>query len=866
MSPVAAPDSVSNTNQPKFAKDPDHPGPQPPGSLIKVNPPLNTEQLAINLDVQALLTDDDKQAIPYLVKARRAANYLAVAMIYLKDNVDIRQPLKQEHVKDRLLGHWGTCPAITFVYTHANHLIKKNDVDMLLVVGPGHGAPAVLANLYLENSIGHFDKKYNWSREGLRQLIRGFSWPGGFPSHVNAETPGAIHEGGELGYALAVSFGAVMDNPDLIVTCIVGDGEAESGPTATAWHSYKYIDPKESGAVIPVLNLNGYKISESTVFGNMSNEELLALFSGYGYQVRFVSNMDQIDEEMAVTMQWYCSSLLPTFTLPSNPNPFPQTRAYNQIRHIQSQARTSTPIAKPRWPMIILRTPKGWTGPAEAHGKQIVGTWRAHQVPLQKVTKDEEDWKLFVEWLESYKVHELIDEDGRPGEDVLRTIPKEGRLLGRNPLANGRVLALNRPSVDEFAVKKSTKEWQSCMQSVGKYLAKVVEQNKDRFRIFSPDEMESNKLSDIFKVTSRNFQWDPFTTSGGRVIEVLSEHQCQGWMQGYTLTGRTALFPSYESFLGIITTMMIQYSKFLKVAREVPWRGDVPSINYIESSTLWRQEHNGFSHQNPGFIDSIINLKSKMVRVYLPPDANTAISTVDHCLGSKNYVNLVISSKQPMPVFLSMEEAKEHCKLGASIWRWASSHNGENPDVVIVGCGAEVTFEAVAAAMLLRRDAPELRVRVVNVTDLMILSPTLQHPHALSVDKFNELFTADKPIVFNFHGYPDVVRGLTFERPTVPGRMIVHGYNEEGTTTTPFRMLTYNKCSRFDLIIDALKLVESKAPRADLRIDTAGLIKKYEDKLKWHTEYIVEHGSDPDEVVGLGDGEGGHGGVLFESA
>ncbi|KAJ3034883.1 hypothetical protein HDV00_004571 [Rhizophlyctis rosea] len=846
MAPVAAApqQNVDSTNTPKLSKDPDHPGPQPPGSLVPVTPPLNTESLRVQLDVNSLLTDEDKQAIPYLVKVRRAANYLAVAMIYLKDNVDIRQPLKQEHIKDRLLGHWGTCPAITFVYSHANHLIKKHDVNMILVVGPGHGAPAVLANLYLEGTIGHFDKKYEWAREGLRQLVRGFSWPGGFPSHVNAETPGAIHEGGELGYALAVSFGAVMDNPDLIVTCIVGDGEAETGPTATAWHSYKYLNPKESGAVLPVLNVNGYKISESTVFGNMSDEELLALFSGYGYQVAIVSDMSHIDEEMAVTMQW----------------------AYNQIRHIQQKARSGDPITKPRWPMIILRTPKGWTGPAEAHGKQITGTWRSHQIPLQKVTKDDEDWQKFNQWLEEYNIHELIDENGRPSEDVLKTIPSEKRMMGRNPLANGRVMALNRPSVHDYAVPKSTKDWKSCMEEVGKYLAKVVEQNQDRFRIFSPDEMESNKLTAVLKTTSRNFQWDPFSTSGGRVIEVLSEHQCQGWMQGYTLTGRYALFPSYESFLGIITTMMIQYSKFMKVAREVPWRGDVPSINYIESSTLWRQEHNGYSHQNPGFIDSIINLKSNAVRVYLPADANTAISTIDHCLGSKNYVNLVISSKQPMPVFLSMEEAAAHCKLGASIWRWASTHNGDNPDVVLVGCGAEVTFEAVAAARLLARDAPDLRVRVVNVTDLMILSMTLQHPHALSEETFHELFTADKPVVFNFHGYPDVIRGLTFDRKKFPGRCSVHGYNEEGTTTTPFRMLTYNKCSRFDLAIDALKLVESHAPRPDLKLDAAGLIKKYEDKLEWHTKYIIENGSDPAEVTGLTDGEKGSGGVLFESA
>ncbi|KAJ3264285.1 hypothetical protein HK104_006494, partial [Borealophlyctis nickersoniae] len=490
-----------------------------------------------------------KAAIPDIEKANRAANYLAVAMIYLKDNVlGYDGELKKEHVKERLLGHWGTCPAITLVYTHVNHLLKTQlesdpSLNMFYVVGPGHGAPAVLANLYLEDSIGHFDKKYEWSKEGIRQLIRGFSWPKGFPSHVNAETPGAIHEGGELGYALSVSFGAVMDNPDLIVTCIVGDGEAETGPTATAWHSYKYIDPKESGAVLPILNCNGYKISESTIFGNMSDDELVSLFSGYGYQVRIVQTMPHLHGDMIVSLRW----------------------AYTEIRRIQHAARSGNPLHKPRWPMIVLRTPKGMTAPEKMHGKQIVGTWRAHQVPLKNVVKDEEEWEAFKGWLESYKVKELISEDGRPCEEILRTLPREDRLMGRHPSTyKGRLHDLDRPAITDFGVEKAG-EWKSCMQELGNYLAEVIKRNQHTFRIFSPDEMESNKLDKVFSVTRRNFQWDPFSVTDGRVIEVLSEHQCQGWMQGYTLTGRTALFPSYESFIGIVSEYPTSQSSKPKV-------------------------------------------------------------------------------------------------------------------------------------------------------------------------------------------------------------------------------------------------------------------------------------------------------------
>ncbi|KND03602.1 uncharacterized protein SPPG_01077 [Spizellomyces punctatus DAOM BR117] len=832
MPPVATQPEKLDSKQ-KIGKeqlDPDHPGPLPPGCYIKPSPPLNTKDLLITQNLDDFTAKyQEAEAFKAMEKARRAANYLAAAMIFLKDNVDLSQPLKREHIKPRLLGHWGTCPAITFIYSHCDNIIKKHDLDMFLVVGPGHGAPGVLANLYLEGTLAKFDSRYSWSEEGFRNLVRGFSWPGGFPSHVNAEVPGSIHEGGELGYALSVSFGAVMDNPDVIVTCIVGDGEAETGPTATGWHSYKYIDPKESGAVLPILNANGYKISEPTIFGSMADEELAALFSGYGYQVRIVENMEKIDVDMSAAMEW----------------------AYGEIRRIQQAARSGNPIAKPRWPMLILRTPKGWTGPQEVHGKQIVGTWRAHQVPLPHVHTDDEEFAALEKWLRSYKPEELFNK-GVPNEDLLKAFPKPERMMGRNPKTYAAYKPLDLPDFKNLGCKQTLKrdEWQSCMVVGGKYLAGVIEKNPASFRIFSPDELESNKLSAVLEKTHRNFQWDPFSDKDGRVIEVLSEHQCQGWMQGYTLTGRVALFPSYESFLPIITTMVIQYAKFQKVARETKWRKDIASITYIESSTLWRQEHNGYSHQNPSFIDALINLKTNMIRIYFPPDANTLLSTIDHCLASKNYVNLIVSSKQPMPLWLSMEEAIKHCRAGASIWRKFSTYEGKDPDVVLVGCGNETMFEVVAAAAMLKIDAPDLRIRVINVTDLMVLSAKGGHPHALSQEAFDALFTKTRPIVFNFHGYPAVVRGLIFDRESLAGRLSVHGYNEEGTTTTPFKMLTANGVSRFHIAIDAL-LSASRSGHRELDLDVHVLVSEYQSRLRAHDHYILKYGDDPEDLKDL---------------
>ncbi|KAM5351090.1 hypothetical protein ACJ41O_003813 [Fusarium nematophilum] len=744
-------------------------------------------------------------------------------MIFLRDNVLIDRDLKLEDVKPRLLGHWGTCPGLILVWSHLNLLIRKHDMDMIYVIGPGHGAPAALASLWLEGSLERFfPDKYGVDRDGLRNLIAGFSVPGGFPSHINSETPGSIHEGGELGYALAVSFGAVMDNPDLIVTCVVGDGEAESGPTAAAWHSIKYIDPSESGAVIPILHCNGFKISERTIFGCMDNKELVSLFSGYGYQVTVVETLDEIDMELAGALEW----------------------AVGEISKIQKVARAGKPIVKPRWPMIVLRTPKGWTGPKKVDGEIIEGSFRAHQIPVPNANKDEEHLKILQSWLQSYDPGRLL-QHGKPAESILEIMPRnKEKRLGQLKQTYNPYKALNLPDWKPFSVERSQPS--SCMQQTGEFLDKVIAENPKSFRIFSPDELESNKLSAVLEHTGRNFQWDEFSRArGGRVIEVLSEHCCQGWMQGYTLAGRTALFPSYESFLGIIHTMMVQYSKFNKIARETSWRGDLSSINYIETSTWARQEHNGFSHQNPSFVGAVLNLKAEAARVYLPPDANCFLSTVHHCLKSRNYVNLMIGSKQPTCVYLSAEDAAEHCRRGAGIWKLASTDAGRDPDVVIVGIGVEVTFEVVKAAEILRHLLPELRVRVVNVTDLMVLAAESRHPHALSRDDFLDMFTEDKAVCFNYHGYASELQGLLFGRPGLH-RMTVEGYKEEGSTTTPFNMMLVNWVSRFDVAKRALRGAAEHNDTVKNRLDET--LEKIETRVEEVTKYIRDEGKDPEDL------------------
>ncbi|KAL7819157.1 D-xylulose 5-phosphate/D-fructose 6-phosphate phosphoketolase [Trichoderma aethiopicum] len=801
-----------------------------PGEVIdQPNPPPLTSHLPDSIEELAVKPSKAPLSNLDLVSLRefqRAACYIASAMIFLKDNVLLDRELRLEDVKPRLLGHWGTCPGLILVWSHLNLLIRDSAQDMLFVVGPGHGAPAALACLWLEGSLERFyPDKYATSKEGLQNLITRFSVPGGFPSHINPETPGCIHEGGELGYALSVSFGAVMDNPDLIVTCVVGDGEAETGPTAAAWHSIKYLDPAESGAVIPILHVNGFKISERTIFGCMDNKELVLLFSGYGYQVCIVETLDAIDTELHTALFW----------------------ALSEIKRIQEAARSGNPITKPRWPMIILRTPKGWTGPRSVDGKLVEGSFHAHQVPLSKANKSEEHLHILEDWLKSYDVRGLLP-DGKPSGDFLDILPPDPqKRLGQSKLAYDCHRPLDLPDWTPHSVEKFSEA--SSMQQSGQLLDAVARKNTNSFRIFSPDELESNKLSAVLEHSSRNFQWDQYSRAqGGRVIEILSEHCCQGFLQGYTLTGRTAVFPSYESFLGIIHTMMVQYAKFSKISRRLPWRGDLSSINYIETSTWARQEHNGFSHQNPSFIGAVLSLKAEIARVYLPPDANCFLSTLHHCLQSKNYVNLMIGSKQPTPVYLSPEEAQEHCRKGASIWRFASTHNGEDPDVVLVGIGVEVTFEVVKAAQLLSRLAPNLRVRVVNVTDLLVLPHESHHPHALDGKAFADMFTLDKPVCFNYHGYATELQGLLFGRPALH-RMSVEGYKEEGSTTTPFDMMLVNTVSRFHVASRALKAAAEQ--NEEIRGNLNSLLAKVDDEMKSVKDYIDVHGKDPDDVYEL---------------
>ncbi|KAF8909774.1 phosphoketolase [Gymnopilus junonius] len=768
---------------------------------------------AVELKTKDYLPQDELRAIQLF---RRAANYMAAAMIFLKDNVLLEKELSKDDIKYRLLGHWGTCPGLSMVYAHVNRIIRKTGLDSLYVVGPGHGAPAILACLWLEDSLSTYMPEYTQDREGFAKLLTRFSVPGGFPSHVNAQVPGTIHEGGELGYALSVSFGAVMDNPDLVVTCVVGDGEAETGPTATSWHGHKYIDPAESGAVLPILHVNGFKISERTIFGCMDDKEITELFTGYGYQVRIVADLADIDNDLAASME------------------------------IQQAARSGQSIVKPRWPMIVLRTPKGWTGPKEMHGELIEGSFHSHQVPLPNAKTDPEELSSLKHWLLSYKAHELFTKEGGPVKEILSVVPTDPhKKLGQRKEAINGYVPVKTPDWKQQAVGKGSQE--SCMKAVGRFLRETIKENPHTFRIFSPDELVSNKLDAVFDVTGRDFQWDIASRGqGGRVIEILSEHICQGMLQGYTLTGRTGLFPSYEAFLGIIHTMMVQYAKFTKMAVETKWREPHGSLNYIETSTWARQEHNGFSHQNPSFIGAILNLKPKLARVYLPPDANCFLSTVAHCLRAKNYVNLMVGSKQPTPVWLSPEEADQHCIAGASVWKFASVDDGVNPDVVLVGIGVEVTFEVIAAAALLRKHAPELRVRVVNVTDLMILANTGFHPHALSEEAFNTLFTADKPIHFNYHGYPVELKGLLFGRRGLLERVTMEGYNEEGTTTSPFDMMICNNTDRFSVAVHAL----IAGATVNHRVAPYSHAKStYLDHLKQKEKcYIMKHGKDHDDM------------------
>ncbi|MFI5274111.1 MAG: phosphoketolase [Ktedonobacterales bacterium] len=778
-----------------------------------------------------------------LARYRRATNYLAAAEIYLQDNFLLERPLQPGDIKPRLLGHWGTSPGINLIYAHLNRLILRHDLDMFLVTGPGHGAPANLANLYLEGTLADVYPELTFDLGGLGRFIKRFSWPGGFPSHLYPGIPGTIHEGGELGYALATAFGAAMDNPDLIVGCIVGDGEAETGPTATAWHSTKFLDPAEDGAVLPVLHLNGYKISTPTIYGSMSYDDLRALFEGYGYAPRFVEGDEHtaLDADLAAAMDW----------------------AYAEIRRIQHAARSGQRIAEPRWPVILLRTPKGMTGPKMYHGEPVEGSYRAHQVPIPDAKTDPESLRIVEQWLRSYHPDELFDASGRPMPDILAQCPTGDRRMGSNPHTfGGRIRQpLDRPDIFAYAVTLTAPDGAtargarsvSSLEQAALYLRDVVARNRRQFRIMSPDELESNKLGAVLEVTQRDYQWPvrPHFSShigadDGRVLEMLSEHTIEGWLQGYLLTGRTGLFPSYEAFLTIVTSMMDQFAKFLTMSAHFPWRLPVSSLTYLETSTLWRQEHNGFSHQNPGFINSVLNLKPQFVRIYLPPDANTLVSTVDHCLRSTNYVNLIIANKPKLPQWLTMDEAIAHARAGASIWPWASTDDGVEPDVVLVGIGDTLTQEVRAAADLLRRELPALRLRVVNVTDLLVLERDTAHPHGLDDEMFEALFTADKPVIVNFHGYPSAAKQLLYGRRH-PQRFFIHGYQEEGTTTTPFDMHVVNGTDRFNLAMQAIRLAAPANPW--VAAQASERVHHYEYVLADFRRYIEAHGIDPDEIT-----------------
>ena len=731
----------------------------------------------------------------------RAANYLSVGQVYLLDNPLLRKPLERDHVKPRLLGHFGTVPGLNLVYAHLNRAIRARDLSAIYVTGPGHGGPALVANAYLEGTYTERYPHIGQDEDGLRQLFRQFSFPGGVPSHVAPETPGSIHEGGELGYALAHAFGAAFDNPDLLVACVVGDGEAETGPLATGWHGNKFLTAATDGAVLPILHLNGYKIANPTVLARIPENELVSLLAGYGWHPLVVAG----DEPPAVH-QSFAAAL---------------GEALDGIAEIQRAAREEGVTERPAWPMLVLRTPKGWTGPKEVDGLPVEGTWRSHQVPMTDVRENPEHLQILETWLRSYGPEELFDERGRLVPELAGLPPLGERRMSANPHANGGELLrdLAFPDFRKYAVEveKPGATLSEPTRVLGRFLADVVAANPDDFRIFGPDETASNRLGDVFSVTDKAWEAEILATDenlrpAGRVIEVLSEHQCQGWLEGYLLTGRHGLFNCYEAFIHIVDSMFNQHAKWLKSTREIPWRRPIASLNYLLSSHVWRQDHNGFSHQDPGFIDHVVNKKAEVIRVYLPPDANTLLSVADHCLRSRNYVNVIVAGKQPALNYLSMDDAIVHCTRGAGIWEWASNDDEGEPDVVLGCCGDIPTLETLAAAALLREHLPELKVRVVNVVDLMRLQPETEHPHGLSDGEFDALFTTNRPVVFAYHGYPWLIHRLTYRR-TNHVNLHVRGYKEEGTTTTPFDMVMLNDLDRFHLVIDVIDRVPGLADR-----------------------------------------------------
>ena len=762
----------------------------------------------------------------------RAANYLSVGQMYLSGNPLLKRPLTLADVKPMLLGHWGTTPGQNFIYAHLNRVITKYDLDMIYVSGPGHGGPAVVAHTYLEGSYSEIYPNVSQDEAGLQRLFLQFSFPGGIPSHASPETPGSIHEGGELGYSLSHAFGAAFDNPALVVACVVGDGEAETGPLATAWHSNKFIDPATDGAVLPILHLNGYKIANPTILARITREELEQLFRGYGWTPYFVEGHepDMMHEAMAATLD----------------------HVVEHIKTIQHDARVNGSTMRPRWPMIILDSPKGWTGPAMVDGKQNEGSFRSHQVPLSNPAATPQHLPLLESWLRSYRPDELFDGLGRLKPELAELAPKGTRRMGANPHANGGMLLrdLRMPDFRAYSADVPTPGALGIGDTrvLGPFLRDVISLNMEQrnFRIFGPDETLSNGLEAVFDVTKR--QWNAATISTdellaptGRVVEMLSEHQCEGWLEGYLLTGRHGLFNCYEAFIHIIDSMFNQHAKWLKVTSHLPWRRKIASLNYLLASHVWRQDHNGFTHQDPGFIDVVMNKKAEVVRVYLPPDANCLLSVMDHCLRSRHYVNVVIAGKHPAPQWLTMDAAAKHCTAGIGIWQWASNDQGVAPDVVMACCGDVPTLETLAAVSILRERLPALKIRVVNVVDLMKLQPQSEHPHGLSDADFDELFTKDKPVIFAFHGYPYLIHRLTYRR-TNHGNIHVRGYKEEGTITTPFDMTVLNDLDRFHLVMDTIdRLPQTGEP---------GLFVKQQlkDKLIEHTQYIRKFGQDMPEV------------------
>ena len=762
----------------------------------------------------------------------RAANYLSVGQMYLRDNPLLREPLKLEHVKRMLLGHWGTTPGQNFIYVHLNRAIKKFDLDMIYISGPGHGGPAVVANTYLEGSYSEVYPNISQDEAGLRKLFTQFSFPGGIPSHASPECPGSIHEGGELGYSLSHAFGAVFDNPNLVVACVIGDGEAETGPLATAWHSNKFLNPITDGTVLPILHLNGYKIANPTIFARISHTELEQLFRGYGWIPHFVEGQDPalMHEAMAATLDVVIA----------------------QIKQIQQRARTSGDATRPRWPMIVLLSPKGWTGPKVVDGRQIEGTFRSHQVPLSDPAKHPEHLTLLEEWLRSYRPEELFDEQGRLKRDVAELAPTGTKRMGANLHANGGILLrdLQMPDFRDYAVDVPTPGIRGFGDThvLGRFLRDMVTLNtKQRnFRIFGPDETLSNGLGAVFEVTNR--QWlastepnDEFLAPTGRVMEMLSEHQCEGWLEGYLLTGRHGVFNCYEAFIHIVDSMFNQHAKWLKVTSQLPWRHKIASLNYLLASHVWRQDHNGFTHQDPGFIDHVVNKKADVVRVYLPPDANCLLSVMDHCLRSRHYVNVVIAGKHPAPQWLTMDAAFKHCTSGIGIWQWASNDQNGDPDVVMACCGDVPTLETLAAVSIMREHLSSLKIRVVNVVNLMKLQPDTEHPNGLSDPIFDEIFTEDKPIIFAFHGYPWLIHRLTYRR-TNHDNIHVRGYKEEGTITTAFDMTVLNELDRFHLVMDAIHRLPQTGD------DGVQLQRVLMRKLIEHKQYIEKHGEDLPEI------------------